>query len=72
MAKEMFDMKLIGTPMFRHKEDLKVEQAKKQEELFESRKPKSNYEAVAGNDTKSHVFNRTHIMTLFNISYITF
>ena len=50
MAKEMFDMKLIGTPMFRHKEDLKVEQAKKQEELFESRKPKSNYEAVAGND----------------------
>ena len=50
MAKEMFDMKLIGTPMFRHKEDLKIEQAKKQEELFESRKPKSNYEAVAGND----------------------
>merc|ERR1719293_469141 len=44
MAKEMFDMKLIGTPMFRHKEDLKVEQAKKQEELFESRKPTSNFE----------------------------
>ena len=45
----MFDMKLIGTPQFRHKEDFKIEQAKKQEELFESRKAKSTYEAVAGN-----------------------
>ena len=65
MAKEMFDMKLIGTPMFRHKEDLKIEQAKKQEELIESRKPKSNYEAVAGNDMKSPVLNCTQ-MTLYH------
>jgi len=58
MAKEMFDMKLIGTPMFRHKEDLKIEQAKKQEELIESRKPKSNYEAVAvGKELKIRTSN---------------
>ena len=30
MAKEMFDMKLIGTPMFRHKENVKIEEAKKE------------------------------------------
>ena len=55
----MFDMKLIGTPQFRHKEDLKIEQAKKQEELFESRKAKSTYEAVAGNDASMNRPPRT-------------
>jgi len=49
MAKEMIDMKMIGTPQFRRKEEQKKEEAKKQEEFFESRKAKSNYEAVQVN-----------------------
>lgn len=49
MAKEVIDMKLIGTPEFRRREIAKVEEKKKQEDFFESRKAKSTYEAVEVN-----------------------
>ena len=51
MAKEMIDMSIIGTPQFRRKEIQKQEEQKKQDDFFESRKAKSNYEAVKGNDS---------------------
>ena len=51
MAKEMIDMSIIGTPQFRRKEIQKKEEQKKQDDFFESRKAKSNYESVKGNDS---------------------
>ena len=51
MAKEMIDMSIIGTPQFRRKEIQKKEEQQKQDDFFESRKAKSNYESVKGKDS---------------------
>ena len=47
----MIDMSIIGTPQFQRKETQKKEEEKKQEDFFESRKAKSNYESVKGNES---------------------
>jgi len=63
MSKEIIDMKMIGTPQFRRKETEKKEAEKKQNDFFESRKAKSNYEAVeVGKDLKLRSSNFDDIL----------